>query len=149
MTELISAIERRVSLPDDHEAVRRQKLIAIFAGFSAILSTGLMTTTFFVTGLTALGWLHLAYGLTFAVLLVIALLQPRRRASMPSSSAPVSRRACAPKPSSTCPRPSRRNCFAWPKRRSTTPSNTPRPQRSKLSSAATPNTSHWRFAIMG
>ena len=81
MTELISAIERRVSLPDDHEAVRRQKLIAIFAGFSAILSTGLMTTTFFVTGLTALGWLHLAYGLTFAVLLVIALLQPRRYVS--------------------------------------------------------------------
>lgn len=76
MSRLASTVEARISLPDDPEPVRRQKLIAMFAAFSAIMSSTLLTVIFFITELTIIGWIHLAYALTFAGLVAMALIRP-------------------------------------------------------------------------
>jgi class 3 adenylate cyclase len=73
----LTAIEARVGLPDDPEPVRRQKGIAIFAGFNAMLSVILRTAIFFATGLSVLGWLHAVYTLAFAALLAGSAIRPK------------------------------------------------------------------------
>jgi len=76
MNRTLAAFEAHISLQEDPEPIRRQKLIAFFAAFGAIFSSFVLTILFFLTELNALGWIHLAYALTFAGLVTMALIRP-------------------------------------------------------------------------
>ena len=74
---ILDALEAKVGLPEDSEAVRKQKAIAIAAGLGATLLILAQTLLFVAVDAPEISRIYIAYLISFALLVAAPLIRPR------------------------------------------------------------------------